>query len=359
MLMRTSNDIDGIFSGQTIEGRWLEVKGRSSGFDYLRIILACLIVGWHSYPVAYGPEAALDFWTRWPGLFLQLILPCFFALSGFLVSASKTRVTLSVFLWLRVIRLFPALAVEIILSALILGPLLTQLPLSTYFTTRNFYSYFGNMVGWVHFVLPGVFLDNQIPNVVNASLWTLPFELECYVLISVLVVLGIFTGAGKRMLACLVVVTAIAALINIAMGVNAAPMGTVNGRLLVLNFLAGAVLYSYRARIPYHPGIAVFAAVAGMVLMRFDYLVYLSPILTAYLTVYLGLLNPARTIVVSSGDYSYGTYIYAFPIQQTIASLMHGRATWLSIVSASLPLTIGFSLMSWHFIEKPFQRFKK
>ena len=96
----------------------------------------------------------------------------FFALSGFLVAGSMERTPkLSQFLTLRIIRLVPALAVEVLLCALILGPLVTNKPLWDYFAAPEFWAYFRNIVGDVHFTLPGVFEDNKLPRIVNASLW--------------------------------------------------------------------------------------------------------------------------------------------------------------------------------------------
>ena len=71
----------------------------------------------------------------------------FFALSGFLVTGSLGRTRLHQFVTLRVIRLIPALAVEITLSAVIIGLIFTTLPASEYLTSKGFYAYFLNIVG--------------------------------------------------------------------------------------------------------------------------------------------------------------------------------------------------------------------
>ena len=76
------------------------------------------------------------------------------------------------------------------LSALVLGPLLTTLPLSKYFTDPQFFRYFGNIVGWITFYLPGVFQQND-PPIVNINLWTLPSEFDCYVITAALMSFGL------------------------------------------------------------------------------------------------------------------------------------------------------------------------
>lgn len=116
----------------------------------------------------------------------------FFALSGFLVAGSAARTgTVRKFLGFRALHIVPALLFEVSLSALVLGALVTNLPLSEYFTSPELYRYFGNVVGWITFWLPGVFRDNPIKGMVNANLWTLRPEFYCYLVIAVLMAGGI------------------------------------------------------------------------------------------------------------------------------------------------------------------------
>jgi peptidoglycan/LPS O-acetylase OafA/YrhL len=52
------------------------------------------------------------------------------------------------------------------------------------------------------------------------------------------------------------------------------------------------------------------------------------------------------------GDYSYGIYIYAFPVQQ---SLMHAwpRSTPIDMFWEAMAVTVILAVLSWHFVEKP------
>ena len=67
--------------------------------------------------------------------------------------------------------------------ALILGTLLTTLPLGEYFAHPMLHSYFLNIIGDIHYFLPGVF-DQNPSHRVNGQLWTIPFELECYIVLA-------------------------------------------------------------------------------------------------------------------------------------------------------------------------------
>jgi hypothetical protein len=49
---------------------------------------------------------------------------------------------------------------------------------SDYFKHIQFWRYLLNIIGHVHWQLPGVFTDVPFQNVVNGSLWTIPFELD-------------------------------------------------------------------------------------------------------------------------------------------------------------------------------------
>lgn len=342
----------------TIGSRWTSVKGHASGFDYLRICLAVSVLLWHSYQVSWGVSAAREVWATPLGLVIQLILPAFFALSGFLVAASIVRnPSLKIFLSLRFLRIFPALCVEVILSALILGPLVTSFSLTEYFSGRSFFTYFANIVGWIHYFLPGVFLENPYPEVVNTSLWTVPFELECYILISVVALLGLLKNC-KYLPHAFIVCTFTVFVFNKYAGRSGINPGGVDGRVLVLCFFAGLMCFVYRDRLPLRSDYATIAFALAMALVRYDHLVYLAPFFAAYFTVYIGLLNPARTIVVNSGDYSYGTYLYAAPVQQTVVWIFEGHTSWTQNVAISLPATVIFALFSWHCVERPFLRLK-
>ena len=112
----------------------------------MRLALATGVIWLHSIEVADGMRAALAVWGSWGRPFVAVILPMFFALSGFLVAGSLQRnKSLISFLGLRVIRLVPALFVEVTLSAIILGPIFTEYKLISYFSYKEFFEYFLNI----------------------------------------------------------------------------------------------------------------------------------------------------------------------------------------------------------------------
>jgi peptidoglycan/LPS O-acetylase OafA/YrhL len=331
-------------------------SGRSSGFDYLRLALAMLVVAVHSIDVAYGAVAGTEIASGLARPFVAAILPMFFALSGFLVAGSLERCrTLVSFAGLRVLRLAPALAVETLLAALLLGPLVTSLSLSDYFAHPDFAAYFLNILGHIQYVLPGVFDANPWARTVNAQLWTLQYELICYLSLICLAVLG---AAQKRWVFLGLVVAA-----NVGLGVLHAgdPGGSpvAAGPSLVLCFLYGNAAYLFRDRIVHSWRLLV----ASLAVMFGAYAVpggdFIAPVAAVYATVFLGLLNPETPRVLRSGDYSYGIFLFGFPIQQAVA-YWTGPAGWSWHVNfaIALPLTVAMAVASWHLVEKPALRLR-
>ena len=333
----------------TFQDKMQAAGGATTGFDYLRIGLSVAVLGWHSIGLSTGsPELDAELWSG-PFRFLPAsIIPVFFALSGFLVTGSLGRTRLHQFVTLRFIRLIPALAVEIALSALLVGLVFTDLPSSQYLTSAPFYAYFLNIVGDIHFYLPGVFENNPFPGMVNGQLWTIPFELECYL---ALVLLAVSTMIRRRL-----AFVAIVAALSVAFTVRALtgpPISSVThvpGRVLVVCFLAAVGLYLHRDRIPYSNTLGVISAVATAVFLQIPAASYLAAFPAAYLTVWLGLMRPPA---IPFGDLSYGVYLFHWPIQQSIMHLVPGiQSPWL-LMLASLPPSAACAWLSWTWIEKP------
>lgn len=336
----------------TLSARLAVTKGRSSGFDYMRIGLALLVVVFHSfscYPaevyegVVSGPLRPL--WA--------MILPMFFGLSGFLVAGSLERsATIVNFLGLRVIRLLPALAAESVLSLLIIGTLFTTLAPSQFFQQRETYLYLLNIVGDVHYFLPGVFESNPFSSKVNGQLWTLPVELKCYAVIAVLAVLGAYRSKSWLLVACV----ALQAYCSYRMFFVFRSPGDLNGLLgasaLVLSFIYGVTLYRFRDHIPWSGSLAVSGLVFAVVLLRLNGWNSFAVLPVVYLTAYLGLTSPRRNRLVSSGDYSYGVYLYSGPIQQAVVAAFPLHRTWWENLLISTPLVLIMAAGSWHLIEK-------
>lgn len=340
----------------TFGTRWSQKS--TNGFDYMRLTLSILVVVVHSFQVSYGYAVygGPRFETLWVPV--SAIVPAFFALGGFLVASSLDNCrTLEGFLALRALRVLPALIAAVLISALVLGPLLTVLPLREYFGDKEFSRYFLNIIGKINFPLPGVFEANPDPYGVNKSLWTIPVEVKCYILFSLFIMLGLFTRRRLFLLATLVLTFGMP-IFDLIDGRFDRELDFVSARLLVTVFMAGVTLYLYRDRIPRDTTHLFFAMIAAVLCLAQPELQYFCGFPVAYVTVWFGLSNPRRTVPVSSGDYSYGIYVFSFPIQQVVASNLWAQEWWINVL-ISLPISILAGILSWHFVEAPVLRRKR
>jgi peptidoglycan/LPS O-acetylase OafA/YrhL len=128
-------------------------------------------------------------------------------------------------------------------------------------------------------------------------------------------------------------------------------------QLAVASFLAGAAIFAYRDRLPCNIWLAALSLLVSLALFRSEYY-HITALPIAYLTVWIGLLNPRGTWIVTKGDYSYGIYLYSFPIQQVVAHLAMPDVSFLATFALSMPLVLVFAIFSWHMVEKPFQALK-
>jgi peptidoglycan/LPS O-acetylase OafA/YrhL len=284
-----------------------------------------------------------------------MVLPMFFCLSGVLVAGSAARIhTLDVFLVFRILRILPALIVEVTLSAFVLGPLVTRYSLDVYFGAKLTYQYFGNIIGDLSFMLPGVFKYHPI-QMVNLNLWTLVPELYCYVIMIILFTLGILHNR-KWFLLCFLQGTIMYFLLS---EVPVWLDGPLNQYLLMICFFIGCLTFMYAEYIPIHKGLFVLCAVLAYISFTIRDMAILGIVCMAYCTLFLGMVKFPRVPFLEKGDYSYGVYLYGFPITQTIWHYIPTfRYGWI-LFGLSAPVTLAFAAFSWHFIEKPALRLKR
>ena len=334
------------WTGPTFYRRLELAAEQPSGFDYMRLALAILVVCFHSVVTAYGSDAQREFSATPFGQISGLILPMFFSLSGFLVAGSLARAPgITTFLGLRAVRIFPALAVDTVFCALVLGTLFTSLPLREYLQHSDFLNYFQNILGIIHFQLPGVFEGNP-SHKVNGQLWTIPYELECYIVLAALGILGVHSRRGVFV----VLLCAVAFALEFrVVFLSVQPWA---GRMLVLCFLAGVALYLYRDVVQSNLIYFALAAALSLISLTTPKLYYLSAFPVAYATAYIGAFNPKKVALIKSGDYSYGIFLYGYPIQQALVALTPLARDWRSNIVLALPATFLFAALSWHLVEK-------
>jgi peptidoglycan/LPS O-acetylase OafA/YrhL len=349
--------------------------GFAPGFDFMRVALALSVLAYHCVEIIEGNF--IRFWAT-PGWFMDYaILPMFFSLSGYLIAASATRLKLKDFLINRGLRILPALAVEVVLSAVVLGGIFTTLPKSEYYLSSDFWHYFTNIIGWVNFYLPGVFKDHPETSV-NNSLWTIPWEIMCYGIMSALIITSVIK---KQKLHWLVPAAAVFLWLGYLIFQdfvfrNGPAEGALfhalhhvfvfRGNVLLITFVLGIATYLYRDYIPYSWPLFWVCALACAAAACFLPAAWqwtplstliLAPILV-YITMFLGLTRLPKLPFYSTGDYSYGIYLYGMPVQQTLYELFHFQSELMMLLWSAVFSTL-FAALSWHFVEKRVLRLRR
>ncbi|MCV6597970.1 MAG: acyltransferase [Mangrovicoccus sp.] len=327
-------------------------QGRDNNLNLLRMIAAIAVIVSHAWTFAYG-FGTLEPLEAWTGHSLgSLAVAVFFAISGFLItgsfhySAARWRFVAS-----RGLRIFPALLVNLIFVAAILAPLVTTLPWHDYFSMaepyvfvlRNFTLYD------LRFQLPGVFQDNPFPAVVG-SIWTLYYELLCYGAVFALGLAGIWR---HRALASACVIGFVGFWIGLMEWGPKLNFRDQAAWELALPFAYGAGFFIWRDRVPLSLGVG--AALFALVPLAHDGPLYYPALSLAitYASFWLayipgGWLRRYNRL----GDYSYGVYIYGFPMQGLVMWLF-GPQTPLANILTALPPTLALAVLSWHLVEKP------
>jgi peptidoglycan/LPS O-acetylase OafA/YrhL len=276
----------------------------------------------------------------------------FFLLSGFLVTGSILSRGLLNYSVSRFLRLFPALWVYLIVVVFLVGPLLSNLSISTYFQNEQTWMYLLRLGGGyaTEWFLPGVFENNKLKGV-NGSIWSVILEVRMYLWLAFFYVLSVFRSRLIfNFFAFFLVVLVWFGLVGVP-GVS----GSTDNHMALL-FLLGAVLYVNRDLIEVSPlfiltGFSLAAITHGTDKFQYAYILLL---VSAFLT--MAFLKNASWMD-KFGDYSYGVYLWGWPVQQILAVVFPDASPTENALSAML-LALLLAIFSWHFVEKPALKLK-
>lgn len=321
---------------------------RDNHFNLIRMIAALAVLVSHAVALTTG-DPSKEPLVQSTGLSLgSYAVGVFFGISGLLIARSfDRRKSLWHFVISRILRLWPALFVVLLLTAVVLGPSLSSLDSSTYFTSRETWIYVPSNLALVfrsdH--LPGLFADNPLPFTVNGSLWSLFYEVTCYCGIIVVGSIGLLR-ARKLFLVTLLLATAAYIAVMLT-----EPQGGGVVRLAGIPFAIGTAIYVWRDHVKLGPAGALILWLSALALAWTPFLVSGILVALVYTTFWLALKPKGVALHYNRlGDFSYGTYIYAFPTQQALISIYPGMDT-LTNIALSIPLTLACAIASWKLIE--------
>lgn len=319
---------------------------RANNFDFMRVAAAFAVLVSHQFALTGRPEPML-LASSWGGLGVLV----FFAISGYLVAGSwQQDPHLARFAARRLLRIWPGLAVAVLLVALVLGPLMSTLAPRAYYASPQLRDYL-HMLGLWEFKsqLPGVFARNPIPGSANGSLWTIPIEVGCYLALAGVGALGLLRRSW------------------LALAVFAAVCGWFFGFFRIgydqpirmtlqmgIVFFTGACLWLTRPW--WWPRRLLLAAVTALVAWLAWHNGWQEPAFTLGLPVAVVLAGTAATPVLRRfgrfGDISYGLYIFAYPLQQTVIAWTGNQLPLVEGGLVATGVTVLLAFASWHLVEK-------
>lgn len=334
------------------------LKAQNNILTLVRLCLASAVILTHSVWRVTG-QADVDWFLPRLGVPISTIaVDGFFFLSGFLVFRSLAQRSLGSFMLARIARMFPGLSVSVLLTTLI-GAGLTTAPGLEYLSGPTLRFLAGNLTFTKgYYTLTGIDCLGGPCNV-NGSLWTLPWEMRCYVTLVALRLLHMIAPRRFAWIASLTLAMALAWHLLpleawLSQRGHAATVYYFDQIMrLWFMFALGCMASIWHRFIPLNPWvvavlIAATAATAGMPIAFF-----VHAVMTGYAILYLGFGRWSfRQAVGKWPDYSYGIYIYAFPVMQVLAATIPGIGS-NALAALNLACVVPIAALSWHFVEKP------
>lgn len=323
-------------AGQSPRGRF------SNNFDFLRFAAAAVIVVTHAYALRLGYVGiGLDDPFVLTG---QAALAVLLVTSGYLIAASwESTASPLRFAWKRFLRVVPALVIAISVTLFVIGPAMTSLSAGGYFGALFSPAAFFTAPYFEDGSVIGLFQENPW-TYVNGSLWTIPVEVAMYGVVAALGIAGLLHRWGA--------IAALAA-VNILAWMYWFDDPRMAKVRFTLYFLIGAFLYLHRHRIAYRPVVA-----GGLLLLlgfsaMTPYTAVAGVIAIPYLTIYAAHLPvPFLNTFGRPGDFSYGIYIYHYPIQQVLIQVTANTLLLPALCGLSFLATFVLAFLSWHVVEK-------
>ncbi|MDI2089803.1 acyltransferase family protein [Commensalibacter oyaizuii] len=322
----------------------------NNNLDIFRLLAALMVIYAHTYPLLpiagkQDPLFTLLSFEDIGGLAVKI----FFFLSGLVVTNSLlTKRNVIAFVISRIFRILPALLTVLVATTFIIGPVVSTFSLHRYFTTQLTYVYFfKNIFLQSEFFLPGVFQSNAY-TVVNGSLWTLPIEASCYIVLATLFLIGIFRY--KPLCLVVFVIIILDPIFDNHLLITCFADKDHHSTLLAPCFAFGCLLSVYKDFIKINLSLVVATTLLYFLFRNSSYNFYFF-----YLCIFTFILYSSSTKLCihlkPSADVSYGIYLWSFPIQQIMIIHFAKYGILFNQVTTMLIAT-GFGLISWYLIEK-------
>ncbi|MCG2617271.1 acyltransferase [Terrimonas sp. NA20] len=328
-----------------------------NNFDFLRLFTAVYVVMLHSYGLTGQLDnEPLRSWGSTTFNFSFVRLSLFFCISGYLVMQSAMRSTgLGDFAWRRLLRIQPLLIVVTLVSIFIIGPLFSSLDIATYFKQLQTWTHLRNIFPptGIQYNLPGVFQANSVETSVNGSLWTLVIEERLYIACMIIFFAG-STGKRKAYIFLAIAYNLIYIINTNLWHFSDSIIINGNAAFYSLMFVNAGLLFHLNIDFQSHkkiiwlPLLLLLTLAAAHFKNCFFLLIFIVPCLVMEIAFSRSFLNRTARF----GDFSYGIFLFSFPVQQSVISLTNGNITPIPLFAITILITLPLAVLSWHFLEK-------
>lgn len=334
---------------------------RRNNFDFLRFFLAILVIFHHTFPLGGFGEDPINTLTNYKESAGSIAVAGFFIISGFLITKSLVESnSFTSFGAKRFLRIFPGFWTCLIITAFVFAPIVFFVENKTLvgFLTadRGPINYVKvNFFLLMHeYSIAGLLSHSPHKTTFDGSLWTLFLEAKAYVAIFLLGIIGL--SKNKKFTVPLIFLLLwflILLRVPIHDSSNKFLRLIIDGSFLfyATYFFAGATLFLFSNKIPLNKYIFILALFVALISIPLGLVHFVMPITLPLIILWLAAFLPFSQFAIF-GDFSYGIYIYAFPIQQLI-SFFNLNYDTISYFLLSVALTMIFAVGSWFLIEKP------
>ena len=341
---------------------------KKNAIGFLRFFFAAMVVFSHSFPLGGFNTEPLWQFSHGREHFGTLGVICFFIVSGFLITRSQVSSrSIAEYLWHRFLRIMPGFWACLLVIVCFFAPLAYWLERGSLDGVVGLYgspvqAYLkANWLLDIHLNTIGDLLQrNPFKGAIDGSLWTLGYEFRCYLCVAAL---GIF-GCTRRWRSFTLLFAAAMYLVYALFGENPTLLAKILPRFvdimilkLAVYFFAGSIMFLYREYIPINRFLGIAALIVTLCGLHYNVCHATGPIGISYLVLYAACRLPI-TAFDRQGDFSYGLYLYAFPIQQILALATINRAGFFPYFLCSLTLATGFGMISYFTVEKPALKLK-
>ena len=314
------------------------LRGRGNALHFARLVLACGVVVSHSWPLGgFGPNPEVAGETLG-----HVCVAGFFAISGYLIPISRQGLPAGTYALRRALRILPGLWVCLAVVAFAFAPTAAGIAHVDYDVTAASLFVLVNASALVAVPSTGLELGAvPFPDTWMGQLWSLHFEVYCYL------VVGLVVARSQPL----------TRLRSVAGALTLFGVGTLVGAPYAWAFAyfgAGWLLATLRDRVSVSGWLVVASCAWVAVVVSTGTALRFAAMPLAFLLLAFGATAPIRW--GTTRDLSYGTFIYAFPVQQLLALTGVQRAGPAAFLTASLVASLALAWVSWEVVEGPAQR---